>query len=103
MSKERRLELQAILINLLGSKNVYFQPPSSVKMQYPAIIYERGTIETLFANNRLYQNVDRYTVTIIDANPDSDIPDKVLRLPLCRFDRHYTAENLNHDVFNVYY
>lgn len=99
----RRQELHAILVDLLGTGNVYFQPPSTVKMKYPCIVYNRSSIDTRFANNQLYNHQYNYTVTVIDSNPDSDIPDRIIRLPLCRFDRHYTADNLNHDVFNVYY
>jgi len=103
MDKERRLEFHKILAGLLGSSNVYFQPPSTVKMQYPCIVYGRNKLETSYADNLAYSSRLAYTVTVIDANPDSVIPEKVSALPLCRFDRHYTAENLNHDVFNVYF
>lgn len=44
-----------------------------------------------------------YQVTVIDRNPDSLIPGKIASLPMCKFDRHYKAENLNHDVYNLYY
>ena len=37
----RRLELQNLLANLLGTNNVYFQPPPTVQMEYPAIVYHR--------------------------------------------------------------
>jgi len=99
----RRLELQALLIGLLGSSNVYFQPPTSKVMLYPCIRYERGVMSTKHANNRLYSKMTGYTITVIDADPDSEIPDKVLALLPCAFDRHYTADNLNHDVFIKYY
>lgn len=45
----------------------------------------------------------RYELTVIDKNPDSDILDRVASLPMCAFERHYTADNLNHDVYNIYY
>ena len=100
---DRRLEFHEILCGLLGSRSVYFQPPASVKMKYPCILYKRNRIDTSHADDGLYQNRTGYLVTVIDPNPDSKVPDKILKLPLSRFDRHYTAENLNHDVFNVYY
>ena len=37
---DRRNDLQKLLVEVLGSKNVYFQPPESVKMKYPAIVYQ---------------------------------------------------------------
>ena len=98
-----RSELQSKLEELLGSRNVYFQPPESLKMQYPAIVYSRNPIENRFANNTVYKQSQAYQVTVIDKNPDSDLPQKLSRLPMCRHDRHFTSENLNHDVFTLYY
>ena len=98
-----RLQLQTELEELLGSKNVYYQPPASVKMSYPAIVYSRNDIRNDFANNDVYSQNRSYEVIVIDKNPDSEIVDRVSQLPMCRFDRHYTSDNLNHDVFTLYY
>lgn len=98
-----RIELHEILCNILGSRNVYFQPPESVKMQYPCIVYKRSAVNTRFADNEIYMRKKRYTVTVIDKNPDGEIPDKVASIPMCAFDRHFTSDNLNHDVFSIYY
>lgn len=98
-----RLELQALLEVILGSTNVYFQPPASNLMSYPAIVYSKDDEDIKRAGNNLYQITKRYQVTVIDKNPDSDIPGKVAALPMCTFDRHYTAQNLNHDVYNLYF
>ena len=98
-----RLDLQTKLEEILGSRNVYFQPPESVKIQYPCIVYQRSSIDVKFANDNPYSKVKKYTVTVIDKNPDSDIPDKLILLPQCIFTRHYTADNLNHDSYNLYF
>jgi hypothetical protein len=98
-----RLELQTILETILGTRNVYFQPPTNIQMQYPCIVYSRDTAKTSFADNEAYQSTVRYQVTIIDRNPDSDIPAKVAKLPLCAFDRFFTADNLNHDVYQLFF
>lgn len=98
-----RLALQAKLEEVLGSENVYFQPPSSVKMKYDAIVYSRKNIENVFANNGVYNQYECYEVVVIYRDPDSDIPIKISKLPMCRFDRHYEIDNLNHDVFTIYY
>lgn len=98
-----RLELQALLVALLESANVYFQPPPTVKIQYPCIIYKRDNIVTAFADNKPYKYKKRYQLTIVDTNPDSDIHEKVATLPLCSYDRFYTADNLNHDVYNLFF
>lgn len=99
----RRLELHEVLCKILGSRNVYFQPPASIKMQYPAIIYARRKPLNLHADDSVYNNFKCYELTIIDKDPDSDIPDKISELPLCSFDRHFTSDNLNHDTFTLYY
>lgn len=97
-----RLQLHEVLCTILGTRNVYFQPPASVQMQYPAIVYSRKAIENLHANNNPYLQSPAYEVTVIDRNPDSKIVEEVSKLPLCRFDRHFTSDNLNHDVFTIY-
>lgn len=99
----KRTDLHKIFVALLGSDKVYHQPPASVKMVYPCIIYRRSRVDTKRANDTVYNNTIGYTVTVIDPDPDSLIPGKILTLPLCSFDRHFTADNLNHDVFNLYY
>jgi len=88
---------------LLGSGNVYFQPPANVQMQYPCIVYQRYNALTLFADNQPFHRTKRYQVTVIDPDPDSPIPDKVAALPMCVHNRFFVANNLNHDVFNLYY
>lgn len=98
-----RLELHEILCEALGSRHVYYQPPESVKMVYPAIVYARNTVSTRHADNAIYKQVVGYSVTVIDEDPDSEIPDRISRLPMCRFDRHFVSDNLNHDVFTIYY
>lgn len=98
-----RLELQALLVNLLGSSNVYFQPPPSINLKYPCIIYKRDLIEMEHADNLPYKNKKRYQIMVIDPNPDSIIHEKVAQLPMCSYDRFYTTDNLNHDVFNLFF
>lgn len=99
----QRLQLQTLLEDLLGSRNVYFQPPPTISMQYPAIVYKRDRMDTEFANNKPYKHKKRYQVTVIDRKPDSTIHEKVAELPMCTYDRFYTADNLNHDVFNLFF
>lgn len=98
-----RLELQTTLEGILGSRNVYFQPPSSVRMQYPAIVYSRKDMEKRSANDCAYRKLPSYEVILIDKNPDSKYVEKIFDLPYCSFDRHYESDNLNHDVFTLYF
>lgn len=98
-----RLELQKLLESILGSRNVYYQPPESIKIKYPAIIYSRDNIDNNFADDIVYMQNHTYQIIVIDANPDSEIVNKISKLPMCRYNRHYTSDNLNHDVFILNY
>lgn len=96
-----RLELHEILETFVD--NVYFQPPENVKLKYPCIIYKRDFAETEFAANQPYHHTLRYMITVIDQDPDSEIPSKVAAMPMSLFNRFYTADDLNHDVYNVFF
>lgn len=98
-----RPDLQTLFEDILGSRNVYYDPPESVKMQYDAIRYSRKKIDNRFANNNVYKQDNAYEVIAIYRDPDSDIPIKISKLPMCSHDRHYVADNLHHDVFTLYY
>ena len=96
-------ELQELLENILESNHVYFQPPPSVKINYPAIIYSLDDIDNKRANNILYRTKRKYLITLIDLDPDSEFIDKLNELPMCSFDRTYKSDNLNHFVFSLYF
>lgn len=97
-----RLELHELLCQVLGSRNVYFQPPESVKMNYPAIVYSRSRIQNTSADNIIYKQDVSYSITVIDRDPDSEIVERVSQIPRILFDRHYVVNNLNHDVYTLY-
>ena len=99
-----RIGLHELLVEAVGEGNeVYFQPPSDIQMTYPCIVYERDSASTQFANDRPYRYEKRYQVKVIDRDPDSPIPDRVAALPTATFDRRFAVDNLNHDVFNVFF
>jgi len=99
----QRLDLHKILTEITGVANAYFQPPSNLQMNYPCIVYSRDNARSIFADNSPYRYTQRYQVTVIDRDPDSEIPKQVAMLPLCLFNRHYTADGLHHDVFSLYF
>lgn len=98
-----RILLHEKLCGILGSRNAYFQPPETVKMNYPAIVYGLDGIENTFADDGVYLSQRKYSITVIDKNPDSSIVNQVAVLPTCRFNRHYEKDNLNHDVFTLFF
>jgi hypothetical protein len=83
--------------------HVYFQPPATVQMVYPCIVYQRDNAITEFAGNKPYGYTTRYQVTSIDKNPDSVVPLRIAEQPMCLFNRFFVVDSLNHDVYNLYF
>lgn len=101
---QRRLSLHRKLKKVLGSDHVYFQPPESIKLEYPCIIYERARGDIKPADNLSYMFTKGYSVTCITRDPDSSIVDDMVKeFSMISYNRHFSADNLNHDVFIIYY
>lgn len=101
---DKRLELHAKLVELIGNNNVYFQPPASVLLSYPCVIYSVGNGSTKRADNTVYNYVNSYEITFIFKRPNIGIIEQVMRaLPMCTPTRMYASDNLNHYAFSVYY
>lgn len=98
-----RLELHEELCKILGSRNVYFQPPATVSMKYPAIVYRKYSIDNVAADNIHYLQHHGYELTIIDKDPDSKVEEAVSKLPRCRFNRSFASDGLNHFIYILYY
>lgn len=98
-----RLELQTKLETLLGSRNVYFQPPENTKLSYPCIIYKLNKMDTKHADNKVYRKDNGYQLTLIHKDPDNTIKDDILQLPKARFANFFVNDNLNHYVYTIYY
>lgn len=96
-----RPDLHALLVAI--TPKVYFQPPPTLQIEYPCIIYERDALDSKHADNYPYALTKRYMITVIDEDPDSELPIKVAQLPMSTFNRFFTADQLNHDVFSVYF
>ena len=105
MDQDQRLRLHNILLELMpdGQKNVYFQPPDNIRMEYPCLVYKRVDSDVKYASNLPYSRTLRYELTAIDSNPDSGIPEKIAALPLSSHTRFFVANGLNHDIFNLYF
>lgn len=97
-----RPDLQKTLEVILGARRVYFQPPESVKLSYPCIIYEEDRGKIRHANDRNYLYRKAYSITVIDKNPDSPLPDKIRDLHLVDAGRPFKADNLYHWQFTIY-
>lgn len=101
---DNRIQLNSLLKTLVGTPNVYFQPPASISLSYPCVIYNIGNGDAKFANNKLYKYDHKYELIFIYKKPNNEIIEKVLNeLPMCKLDRTYVVDNLNHYAFSVYY
>lgn len=98
-----RLQLQTLLDSLVDDGRAYYQPKPNVTIAYPAIVYELDLTDTKFADNKPYSQTDRYQVTVIDQNPDTETRRKVAALPMCTFRRGFATSGLNHYIFDLYF
>lgn len=99
-----RIELDSELRSILGSNYVYFQPPESVKLHYPCIVYELNNKQSIPADNKKYLLNNRYSVILIEYDPDSELCDILLKhFEMCSFDRKYTSDNLYHTSITLFY
>lgn len=98
-----RLKLHDEFETILGSKNVYYQPPASMHLKFPCIVYKKRAMDSQYADNRAYIHKQSYTVTVIDKDPDSEIPARIAEMKLCRSENCFCVNNLYHDVFVLYY
>lgn len=102
-SLSQRPELSIKLRAILGSDNVYFQPPPNHEMKYPCFRYELQDLDVKYADNGPYSIMDKYQLTFMHHDPDSAVIRKLLLLPHTSFSRHFATSGLNHDVFVIYH
>lgn len=98
-----RIKLQAELEKILGSRNVYFQPPKNIQMSYPCIVYKRIKFHNQFADSLVYNQQDRYEIVSITKDPESPVTRKLSLFKTIYHDRQYVADGYYHDVFTLYY
>ena len=108
LSRRRRLRFRQQLERILldsgqsaGNLHLYFEPPTSVSMKFPAIIYTKNRIENRNANNRVYKQDDEYLVTVVDKDPDSAINRAVSMLPKSRWERGFVSNNMHHFIYTI--
>lgn len=98
-----RLEMQDALEEVLGSPNVYFNPPATVRIKYPAIIFKLENIDQRYADDKTYKKDRAYLVTLVHHDPDNEIIDRLVwTFQKIRFDRTYVNDNLYHYVYVLY-
>lgn len=98
-----RLELQSKFEELLGSRNVYYNPPANITIKYDCIRYSLNGMQNTHANNNKYSKMKRYDGIVISKQSDPEVFDKILDLQYCSPGTPYKADNLNHYPFTIYH
>lgn len=102
MDRKQKLKLE--LAEASGTSNIYFQPPENAKMKYPCVVCNFESIYTEKADNRSYIKSNRYDVTYISRRESEDIANRIVDSFMnINMNRAYTAENLYHYNFTLYY
>lgn len=96
-------ELQTKLEELMGNKNVYYQPPQALRMSYDAIRYSLSRIDTRHANNGRYKNMNCYDLILITRRPDPEVLERLLDLPYSSLGKPYVSDNLYHYPITLYH
>lgn len=97
-----RLDLHETLSGLEGVRACYFSPPEGLVMDYPCIVYHQMDETVRFADNIPYNKSKRYSITVIDEDPDSEIPDLVSSLPYCMSERVFSYDGMYHFVYLIF-
>lgn len=101
--EERRRELHQTLVSILGSANVYHQPPENLALKFPAIIYERTDYDVEYANEVPYVATRQWQITVVSQEPSNAVVDELMKLPTADFKTRYVSNRLQHDVVTIYY
>ena len=83
-----RLTLQNKLESILGSRNVYYNPPESQKM----------SLRQVHADNRKYIDYTTYKITVVSKQVDHPAIRAVLDLPMTKFSTNYTKNGFYYTV-----
>lgn len=98
----RRLDLQSTLESILGSRNVYFQPPASIHLSYPCFVYSFEGGNHANSDNVKYLKRYRFEVTLITKDPlPEEKMSEIEAIPYCRFNRSFVSDNLNHFAYTI--
>ena len=99
-----RLDLHEKLCEILGNRNVFFQPPETLKIPNRAIIYRMSDMDQKRANNKLYSKTNRYQILFCTPNPDETVYDDILEeFEMSTLERSYRYENLNYYSISLFY
>ena len=103
MTKDRRM-LLGQEFRALGIKNAYFQPPKTVMLRYPCVIYRLDNIDKTNADDKAYVTTNRYLVTYVTEDPDDEMIFELIKhFQMISWSGSFTSDNLNHYNYNLYF
>ena len=107
MANELKWErLRDELYSLDISNNVYYNPPTSIRMSYPCFRFAENNTYTIRADNVAYLNHRRWVITYITTD-EEEVETVINRMlnhfMMCNNETVYKADNLIHIVFNLYF
>ena len=98
---KQRIRLSDVLNALCP--NVYFQPPGGHKLKYPCIVYSLKDLVPRYANNNVYSLESEYDLQYITRDPDDSVIRKIAMIPSCRMNSSFSADNVHHYQYSLYY
>lgn len=97
-----RLELHNQLLKF--SDNVYYQPPSTIRMRFPCIVYNKSDVKRLYSNDGMYSRKQQYQITVISPDPDSLTAEELeTHFEYCKITNYLNVDNLHNTHLTIYY
>lgn len=94
--------LHSYLEALLPNVTLYFQPPESIKLEYPCLIYRLDNVFSKNADNVPYIVKNRYSLTLITKKVEEDMYYKLLSLESAKYERLFIADGLYHLIVTIH-
>ena len=98
-----RDEIQTLLEDAIGNKNVYFQAPPNTGMTYPCMVYKFVKPDVKYADNTPYLLTGHWEVHHMYKSVKNDLKEKMLFIaPYVTFDRRLVNSGVYNDYYTIY-
>lgn len=105
MKRSRLILHEKLCKEVLKTRNCYFNPPASIQMEYPCIVYSYAAPSVEHADNKRYHNTSAYDLMVIDTDPESEISKSLFGSDFLYLSpgNPYVVDGLYHFPFTLYY
>ena len=90
----------SVLKEIVGN-NVYCNPRSNLKSQYPCVVYRINDILNKNADDEVYKQNIKYDCTLITKNVNDPLLKDLSKINTFRYSRHYVVDGLHHYAFLI--